>query len=191
MSSKGKAFVVSGPSGAGKTSIVKLFLETDKNSVFSVSYTTREKRENEEDGKDYHFVKEEDFKRMIEEGLFLEWEEVHGHLYGTPKKEVLEALDSGVDVILDVDVKGALKIKKNLKDAVLVFIEPPTLEELKRRLESRGEKEIERRLKRASEELKAKDEFDYVIINRELNEAFEAFRRIVEDIRRRHGKDNG
>jgi len=188
---KGHLFVVSGPSGVGKSTLIRRFLSEDKKSVFSVSYTTRQKRPNEIDGKDYYFVDAETFKNIIKKNGFLEWENVYTYFYGTPKKEVLEMLNSGKDVVLDIDVKGALSVKSRYPDAFLIFIEPPSRNELKRRLLFRGEKEIEIRLKRVEEEVEKKGYFDYTVINENIDEAYRAFKRIIEKIREeRHGKDN-
>jgi guanylate kinase len=190
MSNKGKIFIVSGPSGAGKTTILNRFLRDDKKSAFSVSYTTRKKREGEKDGVDYHFIDRKGFNELIRENALLEWEEVHGELYGTPKDEIFKNMERGIDVFLDVDVNGALRIKSMVPHAVLIFIEPPSKEELIKRLKIRGEEEIVKRLERVEKELEAKKFFDYVIINGSLDEAYENFKRIVEEVRKLSGKDN-
>jgi len=182
---KGRLFVVSGPSGVGKSSIIGRFLREDHGATFSVSYTTRQKRPQEEDGKDYYFVSEETFREMAGEDRFLEWESVHGHFYGTPKKEVGETLERGVDMILDIDVKGALRVKDKCPEACLVFIEPPSKDELINRLSRRGEKDLELRMKRVEEELAKKQLFQYTIVNDILDRAYEDFRTIVETVRRK------
>jgi len=181
---KGRLFVVSGPSGVGKSSIIGRFLKEDHGATFSVSYTTREKRPQETDGKDYYFVSEETFREMAREDRFLEWESVHGHFYGTPKKEVGETLERGIDMILDIDVKGALRVKDKCPEACLVFIEPPSKEDLINRLSRRGEKDLELRMKRVEEELARKQLFQYTIVNDILDRAYEDFRTIVETVRR-------
>lgn len=180
---KGYLFVVSGPSGVGKSTLIRRFLAEDKKSVFSVSYTTRQKRLNEVEGKDYYFVDVDTFNDTINKNGFLEWENVYTYLYGTPKKEVLEALKSGKDVVLDIDVKGALRVKSQHPDAFLIFIQPPSLYELKNRLLFRGEKEIEARSKRVEEEVEKKGYFDYTVINDNVDEAYREFKHIIEKIR--------
>ena len=145
---KGILIVVSGPSGAGKSTLIERFLREDGKSSFSVSYTTRQKRDHEIDGRDYYFVSKERFEEMIGKNSFLEWENVHSYMYGTPKEEVLKILNTGKDIILDIDVKGALNIQNKCSNACLIFIEPPSTEELIRRLALRGEKEIDLRMKR-------------------------------------------
>jgi guanylate kinase len=191
MSSKsGHLFVVSGPSGTGKSSILEMFLRQDTQTRFSVSYTTRAKRDHEIDGRDYHFVDEAKFRAMVAEGDFLEWENVHGHLYGTPRREVLQPLSEGADVMLDIDVKGALTVKEKWPEAVLIFIDTPSPDELVRRLSARGEKEIERRMQRVREEVAKKGLFTYVVVNDTLNKAYEEFKSIITDVRRQHGQDN-
>jgi len=190
-SKRGILFVVSGPSGAGKSTLIERFLTHDNQSTFSVSYTTREKRDNEKEGRDYYFVDTDTFLEMIKKDEFLEWETVHGNLYGTPKKEVLNALEKGKDILLDIDVNGALKIKKAYPEACLIFIEPPSREELKKRLTLRGEKKIELRLKRYDEEIEKKHAFDYNIINDNLEKAYNDFLKIVKNVRGlKNGKDN-
>ncbi|MCX7857845.1 MAG: guanylate kinase [Deltaproteobacteria bacterium] len=190
MSNKGRVFVVSGPSGVGKTTILNLFLKNDNNSVFSISYTTRKRRENEREGVDYHFVTMEEFQEMVKKDFFIEWEEVHGEFYGTPKATILESIERGVDVFLDIDVNGALRIKRIIPASVLIFIEPPSENELMKRLKIRGEKEIEKRLQRVSRELETKKFFDYVIINDSLEKAYNQFKNIVEEVRKSNGKNN-
>ena len=131
---KGRLFVVSGPSGVGKSSIIDRFLKEDEKSLFSISYTTRQRRPQEVDGRDYYFVDAATFQEMADGDLFLEWEDVHAHRYGTPRKEVADALTKGLDMVLDIDVKGALRVKEKCSEACLVFIEPPSKEDLVKRL---------------------------------------------------------
>jgi len=179
---KGILFVVSGPSGVGKTSMIKSILSSIRDAVFSVSCTTRPKRPGEVDGKDYFFVSEEEFKKMIEKDEFLEWARVHGYLYGTPKKFVEDNVSKGKDVILDIDVQGALSVKKKVKEAVYIFIAPPSMEDLRERLEKRKTEDrevIERRLEDARWELQLIEEFDYLIINRDLMEAINDLKSIM------------
>jgi guanylate kinase len=182
---KGRIFVVSGPSGVGKSSIIERFLKEDRDARFSISYTTRQKRPQEKEGEDYYFVDDETFREMTEQDRFLEWESVHDHYYGTPRKEVSEILKKGIDMILDIDVKGALKVKDKYPEACLVFIEPPSKEDLIRRLSLRGEKNLGIRMKRVEEELAKKQLFQYTIVNDILDRAYEDFKSIVETARRK------
>jgi len=185
---KGHLIVVSGPSGVGKTTLIERVLKEDGNIFFSVSYTTREKRHNEVHGKDYYFTDEATFRQMIADNGFLEWEPVHGYLYGTPIKEISQSIGEGHDVILDIDVKGALKVKEKCPSACLIFLEPPSVDELKRRLELRGEKEIERRMERVREEMATKPLFTYAVKNDKLQEAYQQFQSIIRAI---GGLENG
>jgi guanylate kinase len=188
---KGHLFVVSGPSGVGKTTLIERFLKEDTSSRFSVSYTTRQRRANETNGKDYFFVDTETFEWMIEEGHFLEWERVHGQLYGTPQKEVLDALQEGIDLFLDIDVNGALRVKERFENACLIFVEPHSQADLMKRLALRGEKEVSLRMTRVSQEMERKYLFQYCIINDKLEEAYRDFIKIIEDVRREgNGKDH-
>jgi len=188
---KGVLIVVSGPSGAGKSTLIERFLREDGKSSFSVSYTTRQKRDHEIDGRDYHFVSKERFKEMIGKDSFLEWESVHSYMYGTSKEEVLKILNTGKDIILDIDVKGALNIQNKCSNACLIFIEPLSTEELIRRLALRGEQEIDLRMKRVKEEIASKALFRYTITNDELEKAYNMFRETISKIRRNtNGKNN-
>jgi guanylate kinase len=188
---KGHLFVVSGPSGVGKTTLIERFLKDDSSSRFSVSYTTRQRRANEVNGKDYFFVDKDTFERMIEEAHFLEWERVHGQLYGTPQKEVLDALQDGIDLFLDIDVNGALRVKERFENACLIFVEPLSQADLMKRLALRGEREVSLRMARVSQEMERKYLFQYCIINDKLDEAYRDFAKIIEDVRRKgNGKDH-
>ena len=174
--------VVSGPSGVGKGTIVKTVLKRRKDVVESVSCTTRAPREGEQHGREYYFLTKEEFTRRIQENDFLEYDEHFGNFYGTPKSFVKEKLKEK-SVILEIDVVGALNAKKAFPKSVLVMIAPPSLEELKNRLVSRGsesEKEIEKRLSRLKFELSQKDKYDYVIINDDLEKAIEEFCQILD-----------
>ena len=185
---KGHLFVVSGPSGSGKTTLIEKLLKEDGNTVFSVSYTTRSPRPNERHGKDYYFTDAATFERMIAESGFLEWESVHGYLYGTPVREVTEPLEKGIDVVLDIDVKGALRVMERCPQACLIFIEPPSVEELTKRLSIRGEKEIEKRMQRVKEEMEKKHLFTFTVRNDNVFNAFKDFRSIISSVR---GQSNG
>ncbi len=164
----GNLFVVAAPSGAGKSSLVKALMQLDAKLSPSVSHTTRPPRGQEKHGREYFFVSPHEFDSMVLGSAFVEWAHVHGNRYGTSKKAIEERIAGGGDVILEIDWQGALQIKKNFTNAVLIFILPPSWEELRSRLERRGEdtpEVIELRLKNAAEEMAQAREFDFVIIN--------------------------
>ncbi len=166
--------VLSAPSGAGKTTIARALVERHEDVVFSVSTTTRPARDHEVDGVDYHFLSEQGFEAMIEADEFVEWAEVHGHRYGTSRKVVQNALDDGLFLILDVDVQGAMQMREQVPDAVLVFVLPPAADALVERLRGRGtegEDTLARRIKNARGELEHASEFDYIVVNENLEQA--------------------
>lgn len=174
-------FVITGPSGCGKSTLAGRVLEELDNIDFSVSYTTRKKRNSEEEGKDYYFVSEGEFKRMIEDMKLVEWAVVHGNYYGTSKRELEKKATKG-DILLDIDVQGAHQIKEKFKKTVFVFIMPPLYLELKKRLKKRGEESpesINERLDVAKKEIRHYHHFDYIIINDLLEKAVEELKSII------------
>jgi guanylate kinase len=195
MSSKfGRLFVISASSGTGKTTLAHELLRKDKNLVASISCTTRPPRPNEQDGKDYFFISKKEFFERKKTNGFLEWANVFGKFYGTPKKEVEEQLRRGKDMLLLIDVQGAKKVKKTRPDAVFIFLVPPSKEELKRRLEKRGtesKQEINRRYRVATKELVELNDLklcDYRIVNRYIPRALEVLKGIIraERLRIKH-----
>ncbi|AOG22835.1 MAG: guanylate kinase [Acidovorax sp.] len=175
----GNLIVVAAPSGAGKSSLVKALLELDSHVHLSISHTTRAPRGQEKHGRDYYFASQSEFDAMIEGGAFVEWALVHGNRYGTSKKAIEERIAQGSDVILEIDFQGALQIREAFANAILVFILPPSWEELRSRLERRGEDSpevIEVRLKNAATEMAQVAKFDFVIIN-------ELFERALFDLK--------
>ncbi len=180
---KGKLFVFSAPSGAGKTTIVRSILREYPELVFSISATTRKKRNEEIDGKDYFFISEEEFRQKIEAGEFIEWERFYDYYYGTLKSFVEDTLCKGKSIVLELDVMGALSIKKIYPDAVLIFIAPPTLDDLIARLKNRQtetEEDFKKRIERAEMELSLKNKFDYFVINQFLDAAILEVKNIIE-----------
>ncbi len=181
---RGLMLVLSSPSGAGKSTICRNLLAKEGNLKLSVSATTRAKRGSEIDGVHYRFMSERQFVSMRDRGDLLEWAEVHGNFYGTPRDPVEEALSNGQDVLFDIDWQGTLQMKKAArKDIVTVFVLPPSMEELKNRLIRRAEDApdvIERRLHNARVEISHWDEYDYVIVNDDLEKAFAAVSAILE-----------
>ncbi len=178
---RGILLVVSSPSGAGKTTLSTRLRAEFPSLGFSVSYTTRPMRTGEQDGKDYHFVTAERFERMVAEDAFVEWAWVHGHRYGTAFDSVAKAVDGGADMLFDIDYQGARQIKSRFPDAVMVFVLPPSMEELSRRLHSRAtdaEDVIERRLYGAVEELNHYDAYEYLVINEDFDRAYEELRSV-------------
>lgn len=174
-------FVITGPSGCGKSTLAGRVLEELDNIDFSVSYTTRKKRNSEEEGKDYYFVSEGEFKRMMEDMKLVEWAVVHGNYYGTSKRELEKKATKG-DILLDIDVQGAHQIKEKFKKPVFIFIMPPLYLELKKRLEKRGEESpesINERLDVAKKEIRHYHHFDYIIINDLLEKAVEELKSII------------
>nr|WP_217283783.1 guanylate kinase [Aquabacterium terrae] len=164
----GNLFVVAAPSGAGKSSLVKALLELDSHLAVSISHTTRKARGQEQHGREYWFIDEPEFRAKIEHGDFFEWAEVHGNLYGTSRKAIETRLAAGEDVVLEIDFQGALQIKELFPHAVLIFILPPSWDELRQRLQRRGEDHpevIEQRMANAREEVSQARHFDFVIIN--------------------------
>ncbi|MDD6815445.1 MAG: guanylate kinase [Firmicutes bacterium] len=177
----GKLFILSGPSGAGKGTICKALLaETDLE--LSVSMTTRNPRAGETEGESYYFVSKEEFLRKIDASGFLEYAEVYGNFYGTPKQPVIDKLSAGTDVILEIDMQGALKVKENYPDGVFIFILPPSMSELRKRLTGRGTETaeaIEMRLGETLKELSYIDKYDYCVVNGQLEEAVARVKAIV------------
>ena len=165
---RGLLFVLSSPSGAGKSTIARLLLQGDDGIALSVSATTRPMREGEVDGRDYHFVTDAEFDRMVESGQFLEWAHVFGRRYGTLENEVRKSIDAGCDVLLDIDWQGTQQLKQVDPDIVRVFILPPSMAELERRLRARGtdsDEVIASRMERAAAEISHWAEYDYVLVN--------------------------
>ncbi|HBA53519.1 MAG TPA: guanylate kinase [Syntrophorhabdus aromaticivorans] len=188
---KGILFVISGPSGVGKGTVRSAVLPQVDDMQISISATTRPPREGEIDGQDYFFTTPARFQQMIDNGELLEWASVYGNLYGTPQKEIVEALEQSIDMFLDIDVNGAIKVKERHTDSCLIFVEPPSEEELMNRLALRGEKEIALRMKRVHEEMEKKYLFQYSVINDKLENAYRDFKEIVETVRRRrYGKNH-
>jgi len=185
----GDLFIVSSPSGGGKTTLISKLLTRHAGDLhFSVSHTTRSRRNGEENGREYHFVTAKEFRGMIGREEFLEWAEVHGNLYGTARKEVLPRLVAGQDVILDIDVQGVRQVKDKYPASIAVFILPPSAAELSRRLRARGlddEGQIEKRLANAAREIDEVSHYDYAIINDDLDRALVELSSIVSAARLR------
>lgn len=183
MKQQGILTVVSGFSGAGKGTVMKELLARHDNYALSVSATTRSPRAGEEDGREYFFKTEEEFERMIGEDALLEYARYVDHSYGTPRAYVEEKLAAGQDVILEIEIQGALQIKEKFPEAVLVFLVPPTIEELKNRLAGRGsesEKVIKKRLSRAAEEAKGMDRYDYIVLNDTVDECADRLHGLIQ-----------
>ncbi len=174
-------FVITGPSGCGKTTLVRQVMEKVKDVQFSISHTTRKKRNSEKEGRDYYFVSKPEFEKMIKEGKLAEWTVIHGNHYGTSKREIEKKGTLG-DLLLDIDVQGAEQIKEKLKRGVFIFILPPLFEELRARLEERGQESpdaIQERLEVARKDIRFYPDFDYIIINDELEKAVNELEAII------------
>jgi len=175
MKSAGKLFVISAPSGAGKTSLCNMLMEKYSDLKYSISYTTRPPRPDEKDGLDYFFIDEEKFRKMIDEGEFIEWAHVHGNYYGTSGKTIETALQAGENIILDIDPQGARQLKGKLGYGIYIFIIAPGIDVLEERLRKRRTETPEKlalRLKNALEEVKYFKEYDYILVNDEIGKAF-------------------
>lgn len=184
--SGGRLFIMSAPSGAGKTTLCKAILERFPDMRYSVSFTTRNPRPGETEGEDYHFIDRETFQQRLTDNLWAEWARVHDHFYGTSAVFIENALAEGRDVMLDVDVQGALQLMERYPESVSIFIMPPSMEILKQRLASRGTDdpdEIEKRLFNAQKEIVQKDRYHYVIVNDRLSETIAELSTIIETYR--------
>lgn len=180
--SKGNLFIISGPSGTGKGTICNEFLKHD-DVYLSVSVTTRDKRNEEIDGVTYIYDTVDGFKKRIENDLMLEWAQYGENFYGTPKDIVEEKLEKGINVILEIEVQGALKVKEKMPDAVMIFVVPPSIEELRKRLELRGREdteEINKRLKIAKGEMEKANLYNYIVVNDNLEESIKSVRKIID-----------
>ena len=180
--------VISSPSGGGKTTICRGLMRRNKDYIFSISVTTRKRRENERDGKDYYFLSEKEFKEKVRRGKLAEWARVHNHHYGTLKRFVDLAQKKGKTVLFDVDVQGGTTLKTKYADAILIFLLPPSMEELRERLKHREKanlKEVKTRIGVALKEMKFVSKYDYVVVNKEIDESIEAVEQIINSERRR------
>lgn len=189
----GTLFIVTAPSGAGKTTLVKGLLEADRGVQLSISYTTRDPRSGEVDGREYHFVSVNRFRELRDAGEFIEWAEVHGNYYGTSKAWLRGELDAGRDTLVEIDWQGAQQVRKVFSEAVGIFILPPSMDELENRLRGRGtdsEDVIVRRLLAARGEMRHVSEFDYVIINNELPDALGDLVAVVRAARLRYANQH-
>ena len=189
METPGNLFCVAAPSGAGKSSLVKALLELDSRLAVSVSHTTRAPRGQEQDGREYWFIDAPTFRGMIDRGEFFEWAEVHGNLYGTSRVAIQDRLNRGEDVVLEIDWQGALQIKQLFAHAVLIFILPPSWDELRQRLQRRGEDKpevIEQRMANARVEVAQARQFDFVIINALFETALFDLKTVVHSQRLRY-----
>ncbi len=178
-------FIITGPSGCGKSTLVHRVLDKVENVSFSVSHTTRQKRNSEKEGEHYYFVSKSEFEQMIKEERLFEWTVFQGNHYGTSKREV-ERKGAAGDLLLDIDVHGARQIKSRLKKAVFIFILPPSFEELKKRLEARGQESsesIQERLEVARKDIRAYPQFDYIIVNDDLDRAAICLESIIRSMR--------
>lgn len=174
MTRKGILFVISGPSGVGKGTIKNALMQRDTRVIESISATTREPRKDEVEARHYYFVREEAFQEMIKQGQLLEWARVYSHLYGTPQDFVLSNLEQGRDVLLEIDIQGALQVKQRMPDGVFIFISPPSIEELAQRLAARGkdsEDSIHERLAACWDEMSQIHHYDYEVVNDDLQQA--------------------
>lgn len=177
-----KLFVLSGSSGVGKGTVLKGFLQKNPNFMLSISCTTRKPREGEVDGVNYFFLTKEEFQKNINENKFLEWAHFAGNFYGTKKKYINQCLEEGRDIILEIDTQGALQVKKQMPEAVLIFICPPSLEALENRLRGRhteDEETIQQRLNEVKVELERAEKFDYKIVNDELERAIAELEKVI------------
>lgn len=179
---EGLLIVVSGPSAAGKGTVCRELLNCQPDLVFSVSATTRPPRPGEVDGKNYYFISRDEFERMVAAGEMLEWAEVYGNFYGTPRKAVVEWLEQGRDVLLEIDIQGARQVRRQFPRGVFIFLMPPSLAELERRIRERGtetEEAVRRRLASAAAEIAACREYDYVVVNDRVEDAVAKIRAII------------
>jgi len=184
-------FIVSAPSGSGKSTLLRGVFDTDENLVFSISYTTRPPRGREVDGQDYFFISRSEFESEIRSGAFLEHADVFGNYYGTHRRFLDEARSADKDLVLDIDVQGARQLRSRFPEAISVFILPPSRDELEKRLRARSEDSgdvIERRLRGAASEIRRFDEYDYIIVNRDVKSATENLGAIFKAERRRRAK---
>lgn len=182
-SEQGHLFIISAPSGGGKTTLSKAVVNRFKDILYSVSYTTRSPRNSEQDGVDYYFIQKKDFEERIESGYWAEWAEVHGNYYGTSAEFLEKGLASGRDMLLDIDVQGTFRILGNYPDSITIFIMPPSLETLRKRLEMRGTESrttIKKRLLTAEKEMAQKDLYRYIIVNDQLSVSIEKLVAIIE-----------
>jgi guanylate kinase len=183
---RGHLFIISAPSGAGKTTLVKVILKQFTDMLYSISYTTRKPRVEERDGVDYHFVSKQDFENGIKEGRWAEWAKVYGNYYGTSAEFIEKSLSSGCDILLDIDVQGTLQILKHYPDSMTIFILPPSMNALRKRLEMRGSDSkavIEKRLINAKQEIAQKKMYRHTIVNDKLPSAIEELSAIFKKYR--------
>jgi len=191
MERKGNIFIISAPSGTGKSTICKELIKTIPDLVLSVSYTTRGMRRGEVDGIDYFFISDEEFEKKIKSNFFIEWAEVYGKKYGTSGEFLKKMLTEGKDILLEIDVKGAKNIKKLFDESIAIFVLPPSIEELERRMKLRNEnssEDMEIRLKRARDEIMESRFYDYIVINDDLKSAVEKIKSIIIAERHKQSK---